>query len=63
MPVATVTAVDTTPTGGTIAVGTVALVPADQAFVMSAGAAMLGEIDFARHGVVLPTVADTANQT
>ena len=47
-PVATITAVDTTPTGGTVAVGTVALVPADQAFTMAAGAAMLAEIDFAK---------------
>lgn len=47
-PVATVTAVDTTPTGGTVVTGTVAIVPVDQAFVVAAGVAMLAEIDFAK---------------
>jgi putative membrane protein len=48
VPVATVTAVDTTPTGGTVATATIALTPPDTQFCIDAGTALLAEIAFAR---------------
>jgi putative membrane protein len=57
-PVATVTAVDTTPTGGTVATATIALVPPDQQFVLDATAAILGEAAFSKTADLLsPDVA------
>ena len=46
-PVATITAVDTTPTGGTVATTTVPLNEADSKFILDAAAFILGEIAYA----------------
>jgi putative membrane protein len=48
VPVATVTAVDTTPTSATVATATVVLNSPDRQFVLDAGAAILAEIAFAK---------------
>jgi putative membrane protein len=47
-PVVTATAVDTTPTGGTVVTATVALEEADRQFVIDATTMLLGEIEFAK---------------
>jgi len=46
-PVATITAVDTTPTGGTVATTTVPLNEADSKFILDAATLLLGEIAYA----------------
>ena len=46
-PVATITAVDTTPTGGTVATTTVPLNEADRKFILDAATFILGEIAYA----------------
>lgn len=46
-PVATITAVDTTPTGGTVATTTVPLNEADSKFILDAATFVLGEIAYA----------------
>lgn len=46
-PVATITAVDTTPTGGTVATTTVPLNEADSKFILDAATLILGEIAYA----------------
>lgn len=47
-PVATITEIDTTPTGATVAVTTIELVPVDKQFVLDAGTALINEIEYAK---------------
>jgi putative membrane protein len=56
--VATVTAVDTTPTGGTVATGTIALTEPDRQFVVDAANAILGEMTFAKSADLLSPDTD-----
>jgi putative membrane protein len=57
-PVATITAVDTTPTGGTVATATIALNEPDKQFVVDAATAIIDEAAFAKTADLLsPDVA------
>jgi hypothetical protein len=46
--IATITAVDTTPTGGTVTTATIALAAPDQQFVLDAAAAILAEAAYSK---------------
>jgi putative membrane protein len=57
-PVATITAVDTTPTGGTVTTATIALTPPDKQFILDAAAAIIGEAAYSKTADALsPDVA------
>jgi putative membrane protein len=57
-PVATITAVDTTPTGGTVATATIALTAPDKQFILDAATAILAETAYSKTADALsPDVA------
>jgi putative membrane protein len=57
-PVTTITAVDTTPTGGTVTTATIALTPPDKQFILDATTAILAEAAYSKTADALsPDVA------